>query len=53
MFWITQKLELITDGENERDWKNTKKLGSLLGEEEDLKRRMQLAAAQFSKLKNP
>ena len=48
----TDKTEKTKISANEKDWKNTKKLGSLLGEEEDLKRRMQLAAAQFSKLKN-
>ena len=34
--------------ENEA-WCSVKKLGSLIGEDEDLKRRIQLAAAQFSK----
>lgn len=34
---------------NSKEWGKVKKLGSLIGQEEDLDRRMQLAAAQFSK----
>ena len=33
-------------------WRKTRKIGSLLRDEEDMKRRMQLASAQFNKLCN-
>ena len=42
----TEETEISVDN---KDWQGVKKLGSLLGQEEDLKRRMQLAALQFNK----
>lgn len=41
------KTEKTTLSATDKDWQSVKKLGSLLGQEEDLKRRMQLAAVQF------
>ena len=38
------KTEKTTVSASEDDWRHVKNLGSLLGIEEDLKRRMQLAA---------
>jgi hypothetical protein len=43
--------KLNTKWESGKDeWKKTRKLGSLLGEEEDIQRRMQLAMVQFKNL---
>lgn len=44
------KWERTEINENATDWKQVKKLGSLLGEEEDVERRMQLATIQFKAL---
>jgi hypothetical protein len=35
---------------NQDEWRNTRKLGSLLGIEEDVNQRIQLAFASFDKL---
>ena len=40
----------VTHSEEEDKWKGTKKLGSLLGDEEDINRRMALATVQFKSL---
>jgi len=40
----------VTHCEEEDKWKGTKKLGSLLGDEEDINRRMALATVQFKSL---
>ena len=56
VFRVDYKLIINTDKTEEaeysadsKEWGKVKKLGSLIGQEEDLSRRMQLAAAQFSK----
>ena len=46
------KTEKTTLSDSKKEWKSVKKLGSLLNEEEDIKRRMQLATVQFAKLSN-
>ena len=45
----TEKTEETTVSADSKAWCEVKKLGSLLGQEEDLKRRIQLAATQFGK----
>lgn len=44
------KTELVKVGKNEEDWKKSKKLGTLLGDEEEIKRRKQLSQLAMSKL---
>ena len=45
----TDKTEKTKVTATEDDWHHVNRLGSLLGIEEDLKRRMQLVAVQFGK----
>ena len=47
--WVTY---LKTKGNQDTSWKSVKKLGSLLGESEDVHRRKILALVSFRKLKN-
>ena len=48
----TEKLKLRRDQEKEEEvWRKSKKLGTLLGDTEELQRRKQLAASSFAKLK--
>ena len=48
----TEKLKLKREREKEaEEWRTSKKLGTLLGDTEELHRRKQLAAAAFAKLK--
>ena len=41
--WEKTKIERSSKKEDEEAWRNTKKLGSLLGDYQDMKRRVQLA----------
>lgn len=43
----THKTELPTLPQNENTWKNTKKVGSLIGRNEDIEKRKQLSAIFF------
>jgi hypothetical protein len=48
----TEKIKLIRENKKEDEkWRQSKKLGTLLGDIEEMKRRKQLAAAAFGKLK--
>ena len=38
------------NGSKEEEWRSTKKVGSLLGDEEDINRRKQLATASMNKI---
>ena len=44
------KTEFIALSKNEEDWKNAKKVGSLIGDLEDVERRKQLSTAALNKL---
>ena len=47
----TEKITLMRDADkNKEDWRKVKKLGSLLGDTEDVIRRKQLASAAFEKM---
>ena len=45
------KTELTTLAREETSWKNTKKVGTLIGDKEDIKRRKQLSTVALHKLK--
>ena len=46
----TDKKEFTALSKNEEDWKNAKKVGSLIGDLEDVERRKQLSTAALNKL---
>ncbi|KAK3758783.1 hypothetical protein RRG08_054759 [Elysia crispata] len=46
----TDKTEFTALSKNEEDWKNAKKVGSLIGDLEDVERRKQLSTAALNKL---
>ena len=50
--WERTIIKPAKPGEEKPDWRNTKKLGSLLGDEEDIERRKVLASASFKSLRS-
>ena len=48
--WEHTTLKANSKEDEKEEWRNTKKLGSLLGDEEDIERRKALATANFKSL---
>jgi hypothetical protein len=48
--WKEADVNGDSETKDEEAWKRVKKLGSLLGDDEDVQRRMELANTQFRKL---
>ncbi|GFS24655.1 very-long-chain enoyl-CoA reductase [Elysia marginata] len=52
LFVNVDKTDFTTLSRNAKDWRETKKVGSLIGDKEDVERRKQLSTAALLKLRN-